>query len=71
MKLLQSRRFWMTIIDVVVAVVGYVEAHFIPDPAMVDLVKFLIVSLQPVFILIIVAYTVDDVAALKYSGKTQ
>ena len=68
--LLQSRRFWLAVLDVIIAVTGYVTAHFIPDPNTVDLVKFLIVTLQPVILLVICAYTVENVQAANLAAKT-
>jgi|WetSurMetagenome_2_1015567.scaffolds.fasta_scaffold1475508_1 hypothetical protein len=67
MKLFESRRFWMTILDVVIAIAGYVAAHFIPSYE--ELIKFLIVTLQPVIILVIIAYTVDDVNQAKIAAR--
>ena len=66
MKLLQSRRFWMVVLDLVIGIASYVAANLVPDPKLVDLIKFLVVAVQPVVITIIAAFTVEDVAILKY-----
>lgn len=63
--LLKSRRFWMAVLDTVVSIAGFVVAHYVPDPNTADLIKFLVVSLQPLFVTIIVAFTVEDVTAIR------
>lgn len=63
--LLKSRRFWMVILDTSVSIAGFVVAHYVPDPNTADLIKFLVVSLQPIFVTIIIAFTVEDVTAIR------
>ena len=59
--LLQSRRFWLMLVDVVISAVTFlVTGYFTLDPKTVELIKFGIVTLQPVIISVIVALTVDD-----------
>ena len=70
MALFQSRRFWMVILDLVVGVAGYISANLVADPKMVELIKFLVVAFQPVLITIIAAFTVEDVAGLKYPPQS-
>ena len=64
--LFSSRRFWLLILDVVASLliffVGKYAAVAIED------VKFLIGLLQPVFIMVIGAYTVDDVNTAKLAA---
>jgi hypothetical protein len=52
-----SRRFWLLILDSVVSIL----LHFYVGGE----VNFLIGALQPVFIALIVAYTVDDTVTAK------
>ena len=56
----QSRRFWLLLIDTVTAV----TLHYVAGPD----VSFLIAALQPVFIALIIAYTVDDTTAAKIAA---
>ncbi len=56
--LLQSRRFWLGILDIVISAVLLVVG--IQYPAALDLVKSLIGYLQPLIIVLIIALTVDD-----------
>lgn len=60
MKLLQSRRFWMLTLDTAIAL----TLHFVAGPD----VNFVITALQPLFIVIITSYTVEDVALIR-AGK--
>ena len=64
-KLTESRRFWVLIIDTFVSIAGFIVAHYVPDPNTADLVKFLVITLQPICLTIVAAYTVDDVQAFK------
>jgi hypothetical protein len=59
--LLQSRRFWLMLVDIVTSTVLFlVTGYFTIDPKTVDLIKYLIGALQPVIIAVIIAYTADD-----------
>jgi len=59
--LLQSRRFWTLILDTVISLtLLVVSLQF--DKATQDLVKTIVLALQPVFVALIAAFTVDDVA---------
>ena len=60
MQILTSRRFWLLIVDSVTSIV----LHFVAGPD----VSFLIGALQPVFIALIVAYTIDDVTTAKIAN---
>lgn len=60
MQIYQSRRFWLLIIDSVTSIV----LHFVAGPD----VSFLIGALQPVFIAVIIAYTVDDTTAARIAA---
>ena len=60
LKLFNSRRFWVAVMDMVISCVLFGVAHFAPQSE--ELVKFFVVAIQPVLSIIIVAYTVDDIA---------
>lgn len=57
----KSRRFWLLIMDSVVSI----TLHYIAGGD----VTFLIGALQPVFIALIIAYTVDDTQAAQLAAK--
>jgi hypothetical protein len=61
MNILISRRFWLLILDSVVSVLLHLFAG--------GEVTFLIGALQPVFIALIIAYTVDDTVATQAAAK--
>ena len=61
--LLQSRKFWLVVIDAVTALVGLFAANFWPDRQ-----EFIIsfwAALQPVFVAAIVGIAWEDSAAKK------
>jgi hypothetical protein len=59
--LLKSRRFWTLILDTVISLVSLVVSlQFSPDVQ--KLVQTVIIALQPVFVALIAAFTVEDVA---------
>lgn len=58
-NLIQSRRFWTAVIDMVVSVALYAVGRY--SPADLEFTKFLIAAIQPVVLVIIAAYTVEDV----------
>jgi hypothetical protein len=53
--IITSRRFWLLILDSIVSI----TLHYMAGQD----VSFLIGALQPVFIALIIAYTVDDTVA--------
>ena len=62
----KSRKFLLTILDVAVSLITYFVGRYVAEFYAKD-VLFLIGSLQPVFVAIIVSIAVED-AALKRSG---
>lgn len=64
--LFKSRKFWLLILDTVVALVLYGVSNFFP--AFREHVNFLVATLQPVFVFLIVAIAVED-AAEKRAGS--
>lgn len=57
---LKSRRFWTLLIDVIVSTITFIVGLYF-DPKTQDIIKFVIVTYQPIVALLIAAYTVDDV----------
>jgi hypothetical protein len=64
--LLKSRKFWLLILDTLISSALFFVGKY-ADPDLADDVKFLIASLQPVFIAIIGGIAIEDAAA-KRSG---
>lgn len=62
---LQSRRFLALLLDVFVSTVLFFVGKYATAEVLED-IKFLIVTYQPVFIFLIGAYTVEDFAQAKY-----
>ena len=60
--LLQSRSFWVVVLDFVFSVILYFVSKYLGEPAATD-VRFLIGALQPVALMLIGAFTYDDVEA--------
>jgi hypothetical protein len=65
--LLQSRRFWLLMLDTVIALIGFVATNYYPSAT--TAIAALIGILQPAFIAVIVAYTVDDVNQMRLACK--
>lgn len=62
LSILTSRRFWLLVLDSA----GSIVLHFYGGPD----VSFLIGALQPVFIALIIAFTIDDTTAARIeAGK--
>ena len=61
MNIVTSRRFWLLVLDTVVTIL----LHFYAGGD----VTFLIGALQPVFIALIIAYTVDDTVATQAAAR--
>ena len=59
--LLSSRKFWLLILDVAVSTVLFGVAQFAPQAE--EIVKFAVVTYQPVFVFLIVSIAVEDAAA--------
>ena len=62
-KLLKSRKFLLLLLDTVVSIALWVAASYVPGAE--EAVKFLIGALQPVFVALIIAISVEDAAYLK------
>jgi hypothetical protein len=61
--LFQSRRFWTLLLDVVISLTLYFVGKY--GVVAAEDVNFLIITLQPVFVALIGAYTVDDMGAAR------
>ncbi len=66
--LLHSRRFWVMILDLVVSLVLYFTGKY-AAPSVNDDIKFIIGIIQPVFLLVITAITVQNNAQIKSTGN--
>jgi ethanolamine utilization microcompartment shell protein EutL len=66
--LLKSRKFWITIFDIVVATATYFVTKYVA-PEIGEDVLWLIAAWQPVIIALITGIAVED-AALKSAGLT-
>ena len=56
----KSRKFWLLVLDTVVSVATYFVGLYVLD-VQAEQVLFLIGSLQPVFLFLIGAYTVQNI----------
>ena len=63
-SLLQSRKFWLMMLDLVVSPVMFFGAKYLTPAALED-VKVLNIALQPVFVTIIGAIAHEDAATTK------
>ena len=59
-SLLKSRKFWLMILDTVVSMVTFIVSSYFPEH--LEMAKFFIGSIQPVFIMVIGSVAYEDVA---------
>lgn len=57
--LFKSRKFWLTILDVVVSLVLYFAGKY-ATPGLFDDIKFVILGIQPIFMTLIAAIAYED-----------
>jgi hypothetical protein len=62
-SLLQSRKFWIMIMDIVVTLVTYFVTKYASPSAVDDVIKVLI-TLQPAVLMVIYSIAKEDVARL-------
>lgn len=62
-RLLRSRRFWMLVLDTVVSV----ALRFLAG----DDAQFLVAALQPIFIVIVVSFTIEDREAIRAGAQVE
>ena len=60
----KSRKFWLLILDIVLSSAAFFGARYL-DPDAQEIVKFAVLTLQPVFIMLIAAYTYQNVKLAK------
>ena len=65
-KLLKSRKFLLLVLDTVVSIALFVVSSYVPGYE--EAVKFLIGALQPVFVALIIAISVEDAAIARNGG---
>ena len=56
----KSRKFWLLVLDIVLSSAAFFGARYL-DPDAQEIVKFAVLTLQPVFIMLIGAYTYQNV----------
>lgn len=66
MTLLQSRKFWIMVLDIVISTSTYFIGKYASPDAVKD-VLFLIASLQPIVLAVIVSITVQNVEGIRAS----
>jgi hypothetical protein len=67
--LLKSRKFWITIFDIVVATATYFVTKYVA-PEIGEDVLWLIAAWQPVIIALITGIAVEDAAMKRYTGES-
>jgi hypothetical protein len=65
----KSRRFWVSILDIVITLSLYFVAKYVPGA--IDDVKFVMLALQPLALALIIAYTIEDVNLIKAAAQKQ
>ena len=60
LPLWKSRKFWLLILDIVISSAAFFGARFL-DPDAQEIANFAILTLQPIFIALIAAYTVQNI----------
>jgi hypothetical protein len=62
--LIESRRFWIAILDLVLSTVLYFVGKYAGASVLED-TKMVIITMQPLFLAIIAAYTIDNTQNIK------
>lgn len=60
--LLQSRKFWITVTDVLMSTITYFAVKY-GDPSLADDIKFIIAAWQPVILALIAGIAIEDAGA--------
>ena len=63
-SLLHSRKFWLLILDTIISITLYFIGRY-SNPEMAEDMKFLIASLQPIFVAVIIGIFAEDNAQIK------
>ena len=56
----KSRKFWLLILDIIISASAFIAARYLGEDAQ-EIVKFAVLTLQPVFIMLIGAYAYQNV----------
>ena len=64
MNIFKSRKFWTAIVDVAVVLILYFVGKY-ASPSIAEDVKLIIITIQPVFLLVIGGIAYEDAAAKK------
>ena len=67
-KLFSSRRFWILVIDTVVSLGTYFTVKYFA-PGAADDILTMMKYLQPLFVVIVIAYTADDAQRIYHANK--
>lgn len=65
--LIHSRKFWLLILDTVISISLYFIGRY-SSPELAEDMKFLIASLQPIFVTVIIGIFSEDNAQVKASS---
>ena len=63
-SIFSSRKFWITVSDLVFSTALFFITKY-AAPSMIDDVKFLIGAIQPVVLMLIAAYTIQNVEGIR------
>jgi len=64
-NLMNSRKFWLLVLDTIISLILYFVGKYTAPEVNQD-IEFLIMTLQPVFIAVIVGIFVEDAAVKRY-----
>jgi hypothetical protein len=67
-SIFKSRKFWIMVVDVVVSIVTYFVGKY-AAPAIADDIFKMIVTLQPVILLVIGSITAQNLAGIKATAS--
>lgn len=68
--LLQSRKFWIMLIDVIVSLVAYFTGKYTSPETSKDIL-FLIGSLQPIILLVVGSITAQNIEGIKAAADVE
>lgn len=69
--ILQSRRFWTAIMTLIIDLVTFAVAHYVPDPNMQQMATMLIGGVTTIGGLLIASYTIEDHAIISNQAAPQ
>ena len=64
MDIFKSRKFWTAIVDVAVVLILYFVGKY-AAPGLAEDVNFIVAAMQPVFVMVIAGFAIEDAAAKK------